>query len=69
MTKIISWLEADLTIFCMLYFFQKKYPSDIYTIIDITNKPKTFFQSQTFRFFCSASMPWENFLVVLVIKN
>jgi|TARA_B100001013_G_scaffold94799_1_gene52921 hypothetical protein len=47
MTKIISWLEADLTIFCMLYFFQKKYPSDIYTIIDITNKPKSFFQSQT----------------------
>jgi len=46
MTKIIFWLEADLTIFCMSYFFQKKYPSDMYAIIDITNKPKSFFQSQ-----------------------
>ena len=47
MTKIIFWLDADLIIFFMSYFFQKKYTSDMYAIIDITNKPKSFFQSQT----------------------
>ena len=31
----------------MIYFFHKKNPSDLYAIIDITNKPKTFFENQT----------------------
>ena len=31
----------------MSYFFHKKNPSDLYAIIDITNKPKTFFENQT----------------------
>ena len=47
MTRTIFWLDADLIIFFMSYFFQKKYTSDMYAIIDITNKPKSFFQSQT----------------------
>ena len=45
--KVIFWLDADLTLFCMAYFFQKKTPSDLYAIIDITNKPKVFFENQT----------------------
>ena len=47
MTRTIFWLDADLTIFFMSYFFQKKYTSDMYAVIDITNKPKSLFQSQT----------------------
>ena len=34
--KVIFWLDADLTLFCMAYFFQKKTPSDLYAIIDIS---------------------------------
>ena len=45
--RVIFWLDADLTLFCMSHFFQKKNPSDLYAVIDITDKPKTFFENQT----------------------
>jgi hypothetical protein len=44
--KLIFWLDADITNFCLAYYLQKKYEADYFAIIDITNKPKKFFQEQ-----------------------
>ena len=45
--KIIFWFDADITSFCLSYFLQKKLDADFYAIIDITNKPKDFFEKQS----------------------
>ena len=44
--KVIFWFGADFTQFCMSYFFQKKYDASLYSIVDITNNTKKFFQTQ-----------------------
>lgn len=44
--KIIFWLDADLKQFALAKFLQEKYDADFYAIVDITNKPKQFFQDQ-----------------------
>jgi len=44
--KIIFWFGADFTQFCMAYYFQKKYDCEMYSIVDITDTPKTFFKNQ-----------------------
>ena len=44
--KIIFWSGFDFTQFCMGYYFQKKYDCDMYSIIDITDATKTFFEEQ-----------------------
>jgi len=44
--KIIFWLDADLLSYCLAYYFQKKHEAELYAIIDITNRPKKFFQEQ-----------------------
>tara|TARA_B100000029_G_scaffold473620_1_gene515182 strand:+ start:2880 stop:4394 length:1515 start_codon:yes stop_codon:yes gene_type:complete len=44
--KIIFWFGGDFTQFCMAYYFQKEYDCDMYSIVDITNKPKSFFRNQ-----------------------
>jgi hypothetical protein len=44
--KIIFWLNAFLLQFCLAYYLQKNYDAEYYGIIDITNKPKKFFQTQ-----------------------
>jgi len=44
--KIIFWLNPDFTIFAIANELQKKFDSDFYAIIDITNKPKEFFINQ-----------------------
>jgi len=44
--KIIFWLNADLLQFCLAYYFQKSYKGELFSIIDITNKPKDFFKEQ-----------------------
>ena len=44
--KILLWLNADLIDFCMSYYLQKITDAEFYAIIDITNKPKKFFQEQ-----------------------
>lgn len=44
--KIFFWINAYLLPFCLAYSLQKKYDADYYAIIDITNKPKKFFQTQ-----------------------
>ena len=45
--KIIVWLNADITEFGVCYYLQKTSNYEIYAIIDITNKPRKFFESQT----------------------
>ena len=44
--KILFWLSADLTYFFLAYHFQKIPNCEIYAIIDITDKPKKFFENQ-----------------------
>ena len=44
--KILVFLSADFTHFAIAYFLQKKFDCDLYAIIDITNKPKVFFETQ-----------------------
>lgn len=45
--KILFWLGADFTHFCCSYYLQKSHDADFYAIIDITNKPKKFFKTQS----------------------
>tara|TARA_Y100000590_G_scaffold180877_1_gene206158 strand:+ start:4255 stop:5778 length:1524 start_codon:yes stop_codon:yes gene_type:complete len=44
--RVIFWFGADFTQFCMSYFFQKKHDASLYSIVDITNSTKKFFQTQ-----------------------
>lgn len=45
--KILYWLGADFTHFCSSYYLKKSIDAELYAIIDITNKPKSFFENQT----------------------
>jgi len=45
--KILFWLGSDFTHFSLSYYLQKMYDCDLYAIIDITNRPKKFFQEQS----------------------
>tara|TARA_B100000029_G_scaffold351651_2_gene344134 strand:+ start:2787 stop:4310 length:1524 start_codon:yes stop_codon:yes gene_type:complete len=45
--KIIFWLSADLTHFCLANYLQKKGNFDFFAIYDVTNKPRKFFETQT----------------------
>jgi hypothetical protein len=44
--KIIFWMGGDFTHFSLSYYLQKMYDCELYGIIDVTNKPKKFFQEQ-----------------------
>lgn len=44
--RILFWLDANLLYYCLSYYLQKKHPSDYFAIVDITERPKTFFQNQ-----------------------
>ena len=44
--KIIFWIDADLTTFCLAYYLQQIIDAEFYAIIDITNRPKKFFLNQ-----------------------
>jgi len=44
--KILFWLEDDLTCYFIAYHIQKKLDCELYAIIDITDKPKKFFEKQ-----------------------
>ena len=46
MTKIIFWLNSFLMYYGLAYSLQKQYDCEIYSIIDITNKTRTFFEQQ-----------------------
>lgn len=44
--KILIWIGAELAHYFLAYSLQKKIDADFYAIIDITNKPKEFFEKQ-----------------------
>jgi hypothetical protein len=44
--RILFWLGADFTQFCISYGIQKECDSDLFAIVDITNKTKKFFLDQ-----------------------
>ena len=46
--KILFWIDAVLFHYCLSYYLQKQCQSELYAIIDITNKPKNFFKEQKF---------------------
>ncbi len=45
-TKIIFWIDAALIHFGIAKYLQDNFECDLYSIIDITNKPKNFFEKQ-----------------------
>jgi capsule polysaccharide modification protein KpsS len=46
MNKILYWIGQNFTHYCLAKTIQDKIEADIFAIIDVTNKPKTFFQNQ-----------------------
>jgi hypothetical protein len=44
--KLLFWLDADLTHFGIASSLQKKIDAEFFAILDITDKPKTFFATQ-----------------------
>ena len=44
--RVFFWLDADITSFCISYYLQKISDAEFYAIIDVTDKPKKFFQGQ-----------------------
>ena len=44
--KIFIWIDSELTFFGLAYYIQQKLDCELYGIIDVTNKPKRFFQEQ-----------------------
>ena len=44
--KVLFWLGAEFTHFCLSHYLQKVIDDEFYAIIDITNKPKSFFENQ-----------------------
>ena len=44
--KILFWINGFLLHFAISYYLQKNYDADYYSVIDISNKPKKFFQKQ-----------------------
>ena len=44
--KILFWMGGDFTHFSLSYYLQKMHDCELYGIIDITDKPKIFFQKQ-----------------------
>ena len=45
-SKILFWFGSNYTHFCLSYYLQKKLDSQMYAIIDVTEKPKLFFNNQ-----------------------
>ena len=44
--KILFWFSADFTFYSISYYLQNKSDYEFYAIVDLTNKPKKFFQIQ-----------------------
>ena len=45
-SKILFWFGSNYTHFCLSYYLQKKLDSQMYAIIDVTEKPKLFLNSK-----------------------
>ena len=44
--KVIFWLSADYTHYCLAYALQRKYDCEMYGITEVTDKPRRFFEKQ-----------------------
>lgn len=44
--KILFWLGNDYTHFCLASALEKKYDCDMYGIVEVTNRPRKFFEEQ-----------------------
>ena len=44
--KVLFWLDAEPTAFCIAYYLKKIHDADFFTLVDVTNRQKSFFQSQ-----------------------
>jgi len=44
--KVIFWLGVEFTHFCLSSILQKHFDAEYYSVIDITSKPRTFFEKQ-----------------------
>jgi len=45
-SRIIFWIDAFLLHYCIAHYLQKNYDCDLYGIVDVTPKPKKFFDEQ-----------------------
>jgi len=45
--KIVFWIDSHLLYYCLAHSLQNKLDADYFAVIDITDKPKKFFQQQT----------------------
>ncbi|MBL76926.1 MAG: hypothetical protein CL763_08405 [Chloroflexi bacterium] len=45
-SKILFWFGTNYTHFCLSHNLQKKIDAEMYAIVDVTEKPKPFFQNQ-----------------------
>lgn len=44
--KIIFWLDGDITFYSLSYYLQKKVQCDLYLIIDVPDRQKSFYENQ-----------------------
>ena len=44
--RVLFWLDAEPTAFCIAYYLKKIHDTDFFTLVDVTNRQKSFFQSQ-----------------------
>jgi len=44
--RVLFWLDAEPTAFCIAYYLKKIHDADFFTLVDVTNRQKSFFQSQ-----------------------
>ena len=44
--RVFFWLDAEPTAFCIAYYLKKIHDADFFTLVDVTNRQKSFFQSQ-----------------------
>ena len=44
--RVLFWLDAEPTAFCIAYYLKKIYGADFFAVVDVTNRQKSFFKNQ-----------------------
>ena len=44
--RVLFWLDAEPTAFCIAYYLKKIYDADFFAVVDVTNRQKSFFKNQ-----------------------
>ncbi|NWJ90764.1 hypothetical protein HX856_06000, partial [Marine Group I thaumarchaeote] len=44
--RVLFWLDAEPTAFCIAYYLKKIHDTDFFTLVDVTNRQKSFFKNQ-----------------------